>query len=296
MKTTPAISEVRSQRWQDPSLRWGLVPTMGYLHEGHLSLVRQARAENDRVAVSIFVNPAQFAPTEDLSTYPRDLERDLALLRAEQVDLVFIPETQTIYPPTFQTYVTVDEVTKRLEGASRPTHFRGVATVVAKLFNIFQPHRAYFGQKDAQQTIVIQRMVQDLNFNLKIIIGPTVREADGLALSSRNKYLTPAERAAAPILHRALLKTEYLFRAGERNADRLRQTIKETIAQEPLARLDYVSIADAQTLAELTTLDRPALTSLAVFFGKTRLIDNLVLGKESYQAVIGQQATTKPVA
>lgn len=277
MKLTSSIPELRAIRWQDPSLSWGLVPTMGYLHEGHLSLVRQARAANDRVAVSIFVNPTQFAPTEDLSTYPRNLERDLALLRAEQVDLVFTPDNQTIYPPQFQTYVTVEKVSKGQEGRSRPTHFRGVATVVAKLFNIVQPTRAYFGQKDAQQTVVIRRMVQDLNFNLELVIGPTVREADGLALSSRNVYLTAQERAAATVLYRGLLKVQHRFQQGERHAETLRQLLRDTIQAEPLARLDYVSLADGTTLEELDTVDRPALVSLAVFFGKTRLIDNIVL-------------------
>jgi pantoate--beta-alanine ligase len=250
---------------------------MGYLHEGHLSLVRQARAANDRVAVSIFVNPTQFAPTEDLSTYPRNLERDLALLRAEQVDVVFTPDNQIIYPPRFQTYVTVEEVSKGQEGRSRPTHFRGVATVVAKLFNIIQPTRAYFGQKDAQQTVVIRRMVQDLNFNVELVVGPTVREADGLALSSRNVYLTAQERAAATILYRGLLKVQHRFHQGERNAETLRQLLRDTIQVEPLARLDYVSLADGTTLEELHTVDRPALVSLAVFFGQTRLIDNIIL-------------------
>jgi pantoate--beta-alanine ligase len=277
MKPISSIPELRALRWQDPSLTWGLVPTMGFLHEGHLSLVRQARAENDRVAVTIFVNPAQFAPSEDLSTYPRNLERDLALLRAEQVDVVFTPDTQTIYPPDFQSFITVEKVTQRLEGASRPTHFRGVATVVAKLFNLVQPTRAYFGQKDAQQTVVIRQMVRDLNFNLELVIGPTVREPDGLALSSRNQYLSGAERAAATILNRALMKVEHAFRQGERRAEPLRHSIRQTIASEPLARLDYASIADATTLDELDTLDRPALASLAVFIGRTRLIDNVIL-------------------
>lgn len=277
MKLISSIPELRAIRWQDPSLTWGLVPTMGFLHEGHLSLVRQARAENDRVAVTIFVNPAQFAPSEDLSTYPRNLERDLAYLQAEQVDVVFTPDTLTIYPPDFQSTVTVEKVTQRLEGASRPTHFRGVATVVAKLFNLVQPTRAYFGQKDAQQTVVIRQMVRDLNFNLAVIIGPTVREPDGLAMSSRNQYLSGAERAAATILNRALMKVEHAFHQGERQAERLRQSIRLTIASEPLARLDYASVADATTLDELDTLDRPALASLAVFIGRTRLIDNVIL-------------------
>ena len=277
MKIISTIPELRAYRWQNPGLSWGLVPTMGYLHEGHLSLVRRGRAENDILAVTIFVNPAQFAPTEDLSTYPRDLERELALLRDEQVDMVFVPDNQTIYPPNFQTYVTVEEVTKRLEGSSRPIHFRGVATVVAKLFNLIQPHRAYFGQKDAQQTVVIKRMVQDLNFNIEIIIEPTVRSADGLSLSSRNKYFLGAERAAATVLHRGLLKVQHHFQQGERNAHTLRQLLESTIKNEPLARLDYASIADHETLNELAHIDRPALVSLAVFIGKTRLIDNVVL-------------------
>lgn len=250
---------------------------MGFLHEGHLSLVRQARVENDRVAVSIFVNPTQFAPHEDLATYPRNLERDLALLQAEQVDLIFTPDAAAIYPSGFQTYITVEELSQRLEGASRPAHFRGVATVVAKLFNIFQPSRAYFGQKDAQQTVIIRQMVRDLNFNVEVVIGPTVREADGLALSSRNQYLNLAERAAATILYRALMKAQHRYNQGERQAAALRQLIYDTIAQEPLARLDYASVAAQDSLLELETVNQPALISLAVFIGRTRLIDNILI-------------------
>ncbi|RMG90423.1 MAG: pantoate--beta-alanine ligase [Chloroflexi bacterium] len=280
MIVTPDIQQVRNIRHADPTLTWGFVPTMGYLHEGHLSLVRQARAENDRVAVSIYVNPTQFAPHEDLDSYPRDLERDLALLRAENVDLVFTPDDSIMYPPDFQTYVTVEKVTQPLEGASRPTHFRGVATVVAKLFNIVQPTRAYFGQKDAQQTVVLKQMVRDLNFDLELIVCPTVREADGLAMSSRNAYLSPAERKAATVLYRALSQAKVAFEQGERNGERLRTLMREIIEAEPLARLDYVSVADRRTLAELDEVGKGALLSMAVFIGKTRLIDNMLVGEE----------------
>ncbi len=277
MIVTEDIAEVRAARWADSSLSWGLVPTMGYLHEGHLSLVRRARAENDRLAVTIFVNPTQFSPQEDFESYPRDLARDLAWLEQKGTDLVFTPANEMIYPPGFQTYVTVEEVTRPLEGAARPSHFRGVATVVAKLFNIVQPTRAYFGQKDAQQTVVIQRMAADLNFNLEIVVCPTIREADGLAMSSRNAYLSAEQRAAATVLYRALSAAKAAFEAGERNGAALRQLMRDTIAAEPLARLDYVSVAHPTTLAELQTVEREALFSLAVFFGQTRLIDNMLV-------------------
>ncbi|MCI0396361.1 MAG: pantoate--beta-alanine ligase [Chloroflexi bacterium] len=271
------MAQVRAIRWADPSLSWGLVPTMGYLHDGHLSLVRQARAENDRVAVTIFVNPTQFAPTEDLSTYPRDLERDLALLAAGGVDLVFTPDNTTMYPPGFQTKVTVEQVSRPLEGLSRPAHFQGVTTVVAKLFNIVQPTRAYFGQKDAQQTVVIRRLAADLNFNLEIIVGPTIREADGLAMSSRNVRLSPEQRAVATVLYRALHTAVSALRAGEHDSETLRALMRDTVAAEPLARLDYVSVAHLHTLAELDRVESGALFSLAVFFGNVRLIDNIVV-------------------
>ncbi|MEW5988044.1 MAG: pantoate--beta-alanine ligase [Chloroflexota bacterium] len=277
MLVTGDIAEVRAVRWANPALSWGVVPTMGYLHEGHLSLARRARAENDRVAVTIFVNPTQFAPTEDLAKYPRDLARDLALLEGEAVDLVFAPTDAVIYPPGFQTYVTVEEVARPLEGSSRPTHFRGVATVVAKLFNILQPTRAYFGQKDAQQTVVVRRMAADLNFNLEVIICPTVREADGLAMSSRNALLSPEDRAAAPVLYRALTTAQAACLAGQRDAHELRRIMREMIAAEPRGRLDYVSVADPLTLVELDEVQNRALLSLAVFFGKTRLIDNVLI-------------------
>lgn len=271
------ISEVRAARWAHPELSWGLVPTMGYLHEGHLSLARHARAENDRVAATIFVNPTQFAPNEDLSTYPRALERDLAMLEQDNVDLVFTPTDEVMYPPDFQTEVHLARVTKPLEGSSRPTHFIGVATVVAKLFNIVQPTRAYFGQKDAQQSVVLRQMVRDLNFNLELIVCPIVRESDGLALSSRNKYLNPAQRQAATVLNRALRAAETAVSLGERSGSAIRQLMHGIITAEPLARLDYVSAADPQTLAELDEIENGVLLSTAVFIGATRLIDNILI-------------------
>ncbi|HSR20268.1 MAG TPA: pantoate--beta-alanine ligase [Anaerolineales bacterium] len=256
----------------------GLVPTMGYLHEGHLSLARRAREECRSVAVSIFVNPTQFGPGEDLSSYPRDLERDLHLLEAAQVDLVWTPTPEIMYPRGFQTWVEVSETSRPLEGAQRPGHFRGVATVVSKLFHAVQPARAYFGQKDAQQAAVIRQMTRDLNFPVEIVVCPTVREPDGLALSSRNTYLTPEQRRAAPVLYRALLAARAAYEEGERQAQALRRAATEVLSSEPLAQVQYVSCADPETLQELEQLGGRALLSLAVFFGKTRLIDNLVLG------------------
>lgn len=279
MKVTDDISQIRQIRWADPAASWGFVPTMGYLHEGHLSLVRRAKAENNFTAVSIYVNPTQFAPNEDLSSYPRDLAHDLALLEAEGVDLVFIPDDAVMYPPDFQTAVTVADVSRPLEGQSRPTHFSGVATVVAKLFNIIQPTRAYFGQKDAQQTVVLRQMVRDLNFNVAMVICPIVREADGLALSSRNKYLTPEQRQAALVLSRALRQAEAAYRQGERDGRILRQMMRAFIEAEPLARLDYVSAADPATLHELEEINDEVLLSTAVFVGTTRLIDNILIEK-----------------
>jgi len=276
MRVVHTIAEARAVRRALPGT-WGFVPTMGYLHEGHLSLVRRARAENDRVAVSIFVNPTQFGPHEDYARYPRDLERDLRLLEPLGVDLVFVPSVEEMYPPGFQTWVIVEEVSRPLEGASRPGHFRGVATVVAKLFNILRPDRAYFGQKDAQQTVVIRRMVQDLNIPVEIVICPTVREPDGLAMSSRNTYLNPEERRAATVLFRALQAAKARYEAGERDAERLREAMREVIRAEPLARIDYVSVAHPETLQELERVEGPALLSLAVYIGTTRLIDNLML-------------------
>ena len=256
----------------------GLVPTMGYLHEGHLSLTRRAKAECKAVVVSIFVNPMQFAPTDDLSKYPRDLERDLRLLKSVGVDLVWTPTPEVMYPPGFQTWIEVEEMTRPLEGSMRPGHFRGVTTVVSKLFNAVQPTKAYFGQKDAQQAVVIRQMTHDLNFPIEIVVCPIVREADGLAMSSRNVYLDPEQRKAATILFRALSAAEDEFETGERDAEKLRRKMKEVIDREPLAQMQYVSCADYDTLEELETVKGKTLLSMAVFLGKTRLIDNFVLG------------------
>jgi len=255
----------------------GLVPTMGFLHEGHLALVRRARAECAAVGVSIFVNPAQFGPQEDLARYPRDLDRDLRMLEKAGTDVVWAPEAGEVYPPGYQTYVTVEEVSLPLEGAARPGHFRGVATVVAKLFNAFTPDRAYFGRKDAQQVAVIRRMACDLNFPLEIVVCPTVRERDGLAMSSRNTYLNPQERRAAAVLYRALSAAKAAYQRGERAAEKLRTAMDGSLAAEPLARMEYVSAADPDTLRELDRIDGNALLSMAVRIGKTRLIDNFVL-------------------
>lgn len=286
MIVTTEIADVRQRRWADPAQTWGLVPTMGFLHEGHLSLARLSLAENDKTAVTIFVNPTQFAPNEDLSSYPRSLARDLALLEELGVDLVFTPSNETMYPPDFQTTITLNKVTQPLEGSSRPSHFAGVATVVAKLFNIVQPTRAYFGQKDAQQTIVLRQLVRDLNFNVEIIVGSTVREPDGLAMSSRNAYLSEEERAAAPILHRALSAAQQAFEAGERNGAVLRHLMRDMITAVPQARIDYVSAADPRTLDELNVVEDGVLLSTAVFFGKTRLIDNILLEKATEEKEI----------
>ncbi len=256
----------------------GLVPTMGALHAGHLSLVATARAENDAVIATIFVNPTQFGPGEDLSKYPRDLPRDLDLLREAGVDVVFTPGPAVIYPPGYQTYVEVTEVSQGLEGEQRPGHFRGVATVVAKLFNLAQPDRAYFGQKDAQQAAVIQRMVRDLDFPLEVVICPIVREADGLAMSSRNVYLSAAQRQAAPVLYRALERAADAYDRGEHEPDRLRQWVQAIVENEPGGAVEYVSVADAGTLQEqYTATDQPLLVSLTVRFGSTRLLDNCLL-------------------
>lgn len=277
MNTVKTLEEIRQARRLLPS-PVGLVPTMGYLHEGHLSLVRAARQECASVVVSIFVNPTQFGPNEDLARYPRDLPRDLELLEKENVDLVWTPTPEEMYPPGFQTWVTVEDLTLPLEGAMRPGHFRGVTTVVAKLFNAVQPDKAYFGQKDAQQAIVIRRMTNDLNFPIEIIVCPTQRETDGLAMSSRNVYLNPQERQAATVLIRSLRAAQAAYQEGERRADTLRSLMENIINAEPLARLQYVSCADPATLQEWQgEINGAALLSMAVFIGKTRLIDNILL-------------------
>ncbi|HAZ31248.1 MAG TPA: pantoate--beta-alanine ligase [Dehalococcoidia bacterium] len=272
-RTIPTMKEIRGEL-PEPV---GFVPTMGYLHEGHLSLVRRARGENRSVVVSIFVNPTQFGPQEDFETYPRDTERDLTLLRREGIDVVFVPEAEEMYPADFNSWVVVEGITEMLEGASRPGHFRGVATIVAKLLNIVRPNSAYFGQKDAQQALVIKKMVADLNMIPEIIVAPTVREPDGLAVSSRNVRLDPEERQAALVLWKSLNLAQQLWSDGERSTDQIRRQMIALIEGEPRALIDYVSITDAESLRELDKMDCPALVCLAVWIGKTRLIDNVIL-------------------
>ncbi|MGD8849734.1 MAG: pantoate--beta-alanine ligase [Anaerolineales bacterium] len=279
MKVAVGLDELRRYR-EELKAPFGLVPTMGYLHEGHLSLVRRARQDCASVGVSIFVNPTQFAPSEDLDSYPRDLERDLQMLEQEGVDLVWTPNEEDVYPTGAQTWVEVEQITKELEGARRPGHFRGVTTVVAKLFNAFQPHKAFFGQKDAQQAVVIQRMVSDLLFPIDIVVCPIVREPDGLAMSSRNTYLDAAQRRAATALSRALRGAENAFEHGEVKAQALRQIMLDVLKDEPQAEVQYVSVADPVTLKELEGEVENALLSMAVYVGKTRLIDNVVLGSK----------------
>ena len=256
----------------------GFVPTMGYLHEGHIELVRIAGRDNPVAVVSIFVNPTQFAPNEDYKAYPRDLDRDLSMLDKAKTGIVFIPDSDEMYAGGYNTWVDVQGITGKLEGKSRPTHFRGVTTICNKLFNIVQPDKAYFGQKDAQQALVIQKMVADLNMNLEVIVCPTIREKDGLAMSSRNTYLTDSERLSAPVLYRSLCMARDMFAKGERDAGIIRKAMADLISQEPAAKIDYVSIADMQTLDEVDTIKSKALVSLAVRLGKPRLIDNIVLG------------------
>jgi pantoate--beta-alanine ligase len=276
------------RREQDRTV--GLVPTMGALHEGHLSLVREARRMCDVVVVSVFVNPAQFGPGEDFAHYPRDLTKDTALLTDYNVDYIFAPTVEEIYPKGFSTYVNVEGLSEQLEGASRPGHFRGVATVVTVLLNTIRPDFAFFGQKDAQQALVIRRLVKDLAFDTEIVILPIVREDSGLAISSRNLYLTPDEQKSATVLHKALKQAKQAFKDGERNASRITDLIRQTVESEPRARLDYVTIADAETLEKLDRVDdRPTLIALAAYVGKTRLIDNTILNKVKKKDVAAPQ-------
>jgi len=277
MKIIKTVSEMKSFRKTLPE-PVGLVPTMGYLHAGHISLVRQAKKDNSSVVVSVFVNPTQFGPGEDFEKYPRDLEGDAELLKEEGVDAVFAPEAIEMYPADFSSRVEVTGITQKLEGNCRPGHFRGVTTVVNKLFNIVRPDKAYFGQKDAQQAVVINKMVKDLDMNLDVVTCPTIREEDGLAMSSRNVYLSYEDRQAATVLYRSLMLTKDLYEHGERNAETIRKEIVRLIKTEELARIDYVSVADPVTLDELDEITGKALVSMAVKFGKTRLIDNVVLG------------------
>ena len=276
MRLVHTVAEMASAQ-KEVERPLGLVPTMGALHQGHFSLVRQAREDNATLAVSIFVNPTQFGPQEDLQAYPRDMERDLALLEEFGTDVVFMPQPDDIYPAGFDTWVNVERAASRLEGESRPGHFRGVATVVTKLLNIARPDRAYFGQKDAQQVQVIRRINSDLNLGVELVVLPTVREPDGLAMSSRNAHLDPQERQAALVLYRSLCEAQRMYGQEEREAAYIKEAMQELVQAEPLAQLDYVSIANPETLDELDLIQGPALVSLAVQIGKTRLIDNVVL-------------------
>ncbi len=271
------IVDIRKARWANRQESWGLVPTMGFLHEGHLSLVRRAKAENDRVAVSIFVNPTQFNESSDLDAYPRDLQRDLAMLKAEGVDLVWTPTIEDAYPTGYQTNVTVTDITTKLEGASRPGHFQGVTTVVAKLFNVFQPDRAYFGQKDAQQVAVIQQMVRDLNFNLNIVVCPIERDEHGLALSSRNSRLSEDGRKRALCLSQALRSAVAAYNDGEKNCTTLKLMMTAHINNVAGSKIDYISIADRMSLDEIEIIENGALLSMAVFIDDIRLIDNMII-------------------
>lgn len=277
MKTIDSIAEMKKARHTIKGTV-GFVPTMGYLHEGHLELVRRAKAENHSVVVSIFVNPTQFGPSEDFFSYPRDIPRDIEMLKKVGTDIVFMPTAAEMYPSLYSTWVDIEKVTDVLEGALRPGHFRGVATVCNKLFNIIEPAKAYFGQKDAQQCVVIRKMVTDLNMNLEIIICPTVREPDGLAMSSRNTYLQPEERKAAVVLSKSLELAKQMYGRGERDAQKIRSAMIEFIQREPLVgKIDYISIADIKTLEEFDEIKPPAVISLAVKIGKPRLLDNIIL-------------------
>lgn len=279
MQVLRTVAEAR--RWVQQSRQAGyaihFVPTMGYFHEGHLSLMRRAKADGGRVVVSLFVNPLQFGPQEDLERYPRDFERDRTMAESIGVDALFAPDTEEIYPSDFQTRVQVQKLSQPLCGRSRPGHFEGVATVVLKLFNIVMPDRAYFGEKDYQQLRIIQQMVRDLNLSVVIVPCPIVREPDGLAMSSRNVYLTPEQRADAGVIYRSLCWAQQQVQQGERDAQALRQQVAEQIAQSPHARIDYVEIVDAESLEPLALIDRPARLAVAVYFGKARLIDNVSL-------------------
>lgn len=275
--TSVAAMQKLAKQLRAKNVPVGFVPTMGYLHDGHLSLVTRARqliGKKGQVVASIYVNPTQFAPTEDLSKYPRDLARDKKLCRQAGVDILFIPSDKEMYPTGYSTYVVEESLSKSMEGASRPTHFRGVTTIVSKLFNIVLPEVAVFGQKDFQQAAIMQKMVVDLNFPLKIVVAPTVREKDGLAMSSRNKYLSPEQRAQAVVLSQAIRLAKEKVRNAEVNAVALRTTIETFIAAKPEARLDYVEFFDPKTLQPATKVNRGTQIALAVFFGKTRLIDN----------------------
>lgn len=278
MQVIKTIEELRPivKAWKKEGLRVGLVPTMGYLHEGHKSLIVKAVSENDKVVVSDFVNPTQFGVGEDLASYPRDIDRDAAICEQAGADLIFHPEPEEMYFTDNCTFVDMDGLTKGLCGKTRPTHFRGVCTVVSKLFHIVAPDRAYFGQKDAQQLAVIRRMVRDLNFDIEIVGCPIVREADGLAMSSRNTYLNDAERKAALILHKSLMLGKEMIEQGERDASQIKKAVISSIESEPLAKIDYVEIVNPDTMENIDAIGDLALIATAVYIGKTRLIDNIL--------------------
>jgi pantoate--beta-alanine ligase len=279
MKIVKTIEEVREQvkQWKREGKSVGFVPTMGYLHEGHQSLIERAHEENDRAVVSIFVNPTQFGPNEDLASYPRDLDRDSKICEKAGADLIFHPEVSEMYDKNACTFVDMDGLTKELCGKSRPIHFKGVCIVVSKLFNIVTPERAYFGEKDAQQLAVIKRMVKDLNFGIEIVGCPIVREADGLAKSSRNTYLSLEERQAAVVLNKGLLKGKNAIADGEQNADRVKFIIRKVIEKEPLAKIDYIEVVNFDTIEPIDKIEGNILVAIAVYMGKTRLIDNFIL-------------------
>lgn len=279
MKIVYTIKEVREQvkAWKKEGLTVGLVPTMGYLHEGHASLMKKAVEQNDRVVTSVFLNPTQFGPTEDLESYPRDFEQDCRLCDSLGVSLVFHPEPEEMYAPDFCTWVDMDVLSKTLCGKSRPIHFRGVCTVVSKLFNIVTPDRAYFGQKDAQQLAIIRRMVRDLNMDIEIVGCPIVREEDGLAKSSRNTYLNEEERKAALVLSQSIFLGQKMVQEGEKDAAKIKTAMIEKIQSEPLARIDYVEIVDGLSMQPVDTVQTPTLAAIAVYIGKTRLIDNFII-------------------
>lgn len=279
MQIAYTVKEVREQvkAWRKEGLSVGLVPTMGYLHEGHASLIKKAVEDNDRVVTSIFVNPTQFAPTEDLEAYPRDMEKDSKLCETLGVDLIFHPEPEEMYALDFCTWVDMDVLSKTLCGKSRPIHFRGVCTVVSKLFHIVTPDRAYFGQKDAQQLAIIRRMVRDLNMDIEIVGCPIVREEDGLAKSSRNTYLNEEERKAALILSQSIFLGQKMVQEGETDAAKIKAAMVEKIQSEPLARIDYVEIVDGLSMQPVDTVQSPTLAAIAVYIGKTRLIDNFIV-------------------
>jgi len=277
IKTVETIEKMRKTR-ENLSGKIGFVPTMGYLHEGHLSLVKLAQKECDHVIVSIFVNPKQFLPNEDLNKYPRNIKKDLELLKKVNTDIVFLPKTEEFYSNDFETYISLEKLPLKLEGKSRPGHFTGVATVVSKFFNIIQPTHAYFGQKDAQQVLVMKKMIEDLNFPIKIVVGETIRESDGLAMSSRNVFLDKKERQEAAVIYKSLSLAEKLFKSGEKDTEKIVKEIEKLI-NKTSGKIDYISISDLKTLEELERIEKQALVSIAVKFGKTRLIDNILLNK-----------------